>query len=51
MELKSAASDVSYSDLDPDSVRKGLGKDRIAKLKLGTQQYLARVLNSDAHTL
>jgi DNA repair ATPase RecN len=51
MELKSAASVVSYSDLDPDAVRKGLGKDRIAKLKLGPQQYLARVLNSDAHTL
>jgi hypothetical protein len=51
MELKSAASNVSYSDLDPDSVRKNLGKDRIAKLKFGPQQHLARVLNSDAHTL
>src|SRR6185312_8709561 len=25
--------------------------DRIARLKLGTRQFLARVLNSDAHSL
>ena len=51
MELKSATSVVSYSDLDPDAVRKAIGKERVATLKLGAQQNLARVLNSDAHTL
>lgn len=51
MELKSATSTISYSDLDTDPLRKALGKERIAKLKLGPQQNLARVLNSDAHTL
>jgi energy-coupling factor transporter ATP-binding protein EcfA2 len=51
IELKIADSDVSYSDTDPDAVRVGMGTERIARLGLGTRQYLARVLNSDAHKL
>lgn len=51
IELKSAASVVSYSESDPDAVRKGLGRERISRLGLGPNQYLARILNSDSHTL
>lgn len=51
VELTQATSPVSYSDLDPDAARRTLGQDRIAALKLGQKQFLARVLNSDAHTL
>lgn len=51
IELKSGSSVISYSPSDPDGVRKGLGADRTNKLQLGARQYLARVLNSDAHTL
>lgn len=50
IELKSAASDISYGVSDPDTVRKGLGKLRSQQLD-GTLSPLARVLNSDAHTL
>lgn len=51
IELKSAGSDISYSDADPVADRALLGTERIARLGLGSRQYLARVLNSDAHTL
>ncbi len=51
IELKSAKSTISYSDHDPDTGRVRIGQERNARLKLGTHQYLARVLNSDAHTL
>jgi DNA repair ATPase RecN len=51
IELKSASSDISYSDLDPDSIRIQAGKQRITRLGLGGRQFLARVLNSDAHSL
>jgi DNA repair ATPase RecN len=51
IELKSAASVVSYSTTDTDSGRASLGEQRIARLQLGQKQYLARVLNSDAHAL
>ena len=51
LELTQATSQVSYSDLDPDAARKALGRDRIVALKLGQRQFLARVLNSDSHTL
>jgi len=51
IELKSATSDISYSDLDPDPVRMQAGKQRITRLGLGGRQFLARVLNSDAHSL
>jgi hypothetical protein len=51
IELKHAASDISYSASDPDVDRARMGKSRIEKLQLGSRQYLARVLNSDAHSL
>jgi hypothetical protein len=41
----------SYSDHDPDAPRVGIGQERKRRLELGTHQELARVLNSDAHTL
>ncbi|MDI1338986.1 TrlF family AAA-like ATPase [Polaromonas sp.] len=51
IELKSAASAVCYAPNDADGVRKGLGEERVRRLQLGSKQYLARVLSSDAHTL
>lgn len=50
IELKNAASTISYSASDPDAVRKGLGAERARRL--GSRNVdLARVLNSDAHTI
>ncbi|PVE49900.1 TrlF family AAA-like ATPase [Rhizobium rhizogenes] len=51
IELKHAASLISYAFGDPDADRARMGKTRIERLKLGSRQYLARVLNSDAHSL
>lgn len=51
MELKTASSVITYSPSDTDKVRAGLGEERIRRLGLGSKQSLARVLNSDAHTL
>ena len=51
IELKRGDSQISYSDLDPDADRKLLGRQRIDTLGLGKKQYLARLLNSDSHTL
>lgn len=51
IELKNASSTIAYSPSDPDPIRAKLGADRIGRLQLGSRQYLARVLNSDAHTL
>ena len=51
IELKSASSSVSYTDTDPDTDRANIGRLRISQLKLGSKQFLACVLNSDAHTL
>jgi energy-coupling factor transporter ATP-binding protein EcfA2 len=51
IELKSTTSLIAYSPSDPDQTRIGLGKERIRRLQLGGRQYLARVRNSDAHTL
>lgn len=51
IELKRGDSQISYSDLDPDADRRGLGRQRIERLGLGRSQYLARLLNSDSHTL
>lgn len=36
---------------DPDANRARMGAERISRLKLGVKQNLARVLNSDAHTI
>lgn len=51
VELKSADSKVSYSCEDPDQIRALIGQNRIDRLGLGARQYLARILNSDSHTL
>jgi len=51
IELKNANSTISYSDHDSDAGRVQIGSERRQRLGLGTHQYLARVLNSDAHTL
>ncbi|MBI2770499.1 MAG: PHP-like protein [Burkholderiales bacterium] len=51
MELKAANSLISYGPTDPDVNRGHLGNERIRRLGLGSKQNLARVLNSDAHTL
>ena len=50
-ELKRADSLVHFSDADTDAGRKALGRQRIEKLGLGQSQFLARLLNSDSHTL
>jgi ABC-type lipoprotein export system ATPase subunit len=51
IELKNAKSPIGYSDEDSDVGRIHMGKERIRRLGLGTHQKLARVLNSDAHSL
>lgn len=51
IELKNAKSTISYSDHDPDAARIRIGQERKRRLELGTYQNLARVLNSDAHSL
>jgi energy-coupling factor transporter ATP-binding protein EcfA2 len=51
IELKTAGSTVYYSIHDPDAGRAGIGQERKGRLGLGTHQWLARVLNSDAHSL
>jgi DNA repair ATPase RecN len=51
IELKHATSPISYADGDTDADRVRMGRERIARLKLGAKQNLARVLNSDAHAL
>jgi DNA repair ATPase RecN len=51
IELKHATSSISYADSDPDADRARIGRERIERLKLGSKQHLARVLNSDAHAL
>lgn len=51
IELRSAQSQISYSDTDPEPQRGQCGKARIAQLGLGEKQHLARVLFSDSHAL
>jgi hypothetical protein len=51
IELKRGDSEISFSDHDPDADRRLLGRQRIDALGLGKKQFLARLLNSDAHTL
>ena len=50
-QLKSAASPIAFADGDPDPERARMGRERIRRLGLGSKQNLARVLNSDTHTL
>ena len=49
IELKLATSTVSYAEGDPSPDRVRMGRERINRLKLGSKQNLARLLNSDAH--
>lgn len=51
IELKLASSTICYAEGDPDQDRGRMGLERIKRLKLGSKQNLARVLNSDAHGL
>lgn len=51
IELVAANSLVSFSDDDPDDVRREIGRQRINTLKHGRSQFLARVLFSDSHSL
>jgi DNA repair ATPase RecN len=51
IELKNVASPVRYSPEDADQIRAHIGKQRIERLGHGERQYLARILNSDSHTL
>ena len=51
IEVKDASSAISYAPGDPDADRVKIGKMRVDRLGLGERQFLARVLNSDAHSL
>ena len=51
IELRSAQSQISFADTDPEPQRAQCGKARIAQLGLGEKQHLARVLFSDSHAL
>ena len=51
IELRSANSNISFSDSDPEPERAAYGRQRIEKLKLGQKQFLARVIFSDSHSL
>lgn len=51
IELKQADSEIFYSPSDAVADRARMGQTRIERLGLGARQYLARVLNSDSHTL
>lgn len=51
VELKHATSQISYADGDSNKERVRMGRERINRLRLGSKQFLARVLNSDAHAL
>jgi DNA repair ATPase RecN len=51
IELKVGTSPISYADSDPEPQRAQVGRERIKRLKLGSKQFLARVLGSDAHAL
>ncbi|AIB13945.1 histidinol phosphatase (plasmid) [Azospirillum argentinense] len=42
---------VLYTDRDTDNDRRAAANERIQRLRLGSQQFLARIFNSDAHTL
>lgn len=42
---------VLYDRSDVDESRRSAATERIRRLSLGLEQYLARILNSDAHTL
>jgi hypothetical protein len=51
IELKNGNSPIAFANADPDAERARMGREGISRLKLGSKQNLARVLNSDAHTI
>ena len=50
-EVSKADCPILYRDTDSDADRRSASAKRIVELRLGSQQFLARILNSDAHTL
>lgn len=50
-EVTRADCPIFYDRSDNDLNRKSVAVERIRRLGLGSEQYLARILNSDAHTL
>ena len=50
-EVIRADGDILYTDSDTNIDRRHAAGMRIERLKLGSRQFLARVLNSDAHAL
>ena len=51
IEVTRADCPVLYDRSDTDADRRNAAIERIRRLGLGSEQYLARVLNSDAHTV
>lgn len=51
IEVTNAACPIKYNSEDEDNARRQIAKTRIERRRLGSQQILARVLNSDAHTI
>ena len=51
IEVTRADCPISYDSSDTDADRRSAANERIRRLRLGSEQYLARVLNSDAHSL
>ena len=51
IEVTRADCSISYDKSDANADRKNAALERIHRLGLGSEQYLARILNSDAHSL
>ncbi len=51
IEVTRADCPIHYTADDVDADRRNAASERIKRLGLGSQQFLARILNSDAHTL
>ena len=51
IEVSKADCSIFYNDQESDIQRRTARSERLKRLGLGSQQFLARVLNSDAHTL
>lgn len=50
-EVTRADCPITYTATDADADRRSAASERIRRLRLGSEQFLARILNSDAHTL
>lgn len=51
IEVTRADCPITYTATDVDRDRRGAAAERIRRLRLGSEQFLARILNSDAHSL